>query len=746
MSDPRNTPPSDARTVVPGQAVTYHGGEPRLIKRAVRDDAQPLAGPRGRLVLTELDRRALIELRDHKMLNVHENDLIRRLLDAIGRGVLDRPLVFEAPDERERVDRSAIAVQLTKLDGHYSSSFAECAERAAQHLDVMAHKLKSREAQIETQAQEIRRLQRAVPPDVATPASRQANEAAQLADLKAIVLDLVQRNAVAIRAMLGLQAPGDVMAEVNAPRPGGPACSRCGARLFYSAQARGDGLCGPCSRKANGTQSPADIARERWGEAGEGRLLDPVFAQGMTSAIATPQAERVTRAACAERCALADRRDPGIGGTYAQRERADAVRVLRGLCQEFGDNDWPDNLHLGDVIEKHLGKHLWASDREATAQFEALKAALRDVPPGGASGSAPAWIIQLHGAACEVAGIEVRKSVGPDDAESTAPGRRPTDLRGRIVEVGPGGLCTCKHTGPCPLGMSEYDRRCTREELLSRGATIAERDAEWEAAQVDRAWRGETGREPGQAGLAAPDRPLRPGDTWRDPEGTEYVVVRAEEVGERPRWWLAASATCEMPYRLTARQALHCNERPSWAVLALVLHDDGPTREECLRKFDETHDAPQAPMPDPSGNPWVAPAAGALVDVEAFHDAAQQLRNEPISDAKVRDALGMPPRSEPDSAVNRILVQLQRAAADPPPPGAPALRRIYRSAELATIPPGLYELTWHVGGTALAAVGTSSNGERWFAPSNWRSSGVPCTKWEMVESAAEVRVPSGGGR
>ena len=39
-------------------------------------------------------------------------------------------------------------------------------------------------------------------------------------------------------------------------------------------------------------------------------------------------------------------------------EREEAVAVLRSLCAEFGDNDWPDNLHLADIIDKHLGRHL----------------------------------------------------------------------------------------------------------------------------------------------------------------------------------------------------------------------------------------------------------------------------------------------------------------------------------------------------------------------------------------------------
>lgn len=34
--------------------------------------------------------------------------------------------------------------------------------------------------------------------------------------------------------------------------------------------------------------------------------------------------------------------------------------MLRQVCDEFGDNDWPDNLHLADVIEKHLWDELRA--------------------------------------------------------------------------------------------------------------------------------------------------------------------------------------------------------------------------------------------------------------------------------------------------------------------------------------------------------------------------------------------------
>ena len=39
-------------------------------------------------------------------------------------------------------------------------------------------------------------------------------------------------------------------------------------------------------------------------------------------------------------------------------ERRETIAMLRQVCEEFGDNEWPDNLHLADIIEKHLWRHL----------------------------------------------------------------------------------------------------------------------------------------------------------------------------------------------------------------------------------------------------------------------------------------------------------------------------------------------------------------------------------------------------
>jgi len=39
-------------------------------------------------------------------------------------------------------------------------------------------------------------------------------------------------------------------------------------------------------------------------------------------------------------------------------EREATVAMLRIVCAEHGDNDWPNDLHLADVIEKHLERYL----------------------------------------------------------------------------------------------------------------------------------------------------------------------------------------------------------------------------------------------------------------------------------------------------------------------------------------------------------------------------------------------------
>jgi hypothetical protein len=41
-----------------------------------------------------------------------------------------------------------------------------------------------------------------------------------------------------------------------------------------------------------------------------------------------------------------------------QMERQKAINVLRDVCKDHGDNDWPDDMNLPDIISKHLGRYL----------------------------------------------------------------------------------------------------------------------------------------------------------------------------------------------------------------------------------------------------------------------------------------------------------------------------------------------------------------------------------------------------
>lgn len=51
---------------------------------------------------------------------------------------------------------------------------------------------------------------------------------------------------------------------------------------------------------------------------------------------------------------------PEVRAAAYAAEREETINRLRTICHDFGDNDWPETLHLGDVIEKHLARHLHA--------------------------------------------------------------------------------------------------------------------------------------------------------------------------------------------------------------------------------------------------------------------------------------------------------------------------------------------------------------------------------------------------
>ena len=45
---------------------------------------------------------------------------------------------------------------------------------------------------------------------------------------------------------------------------------------------------------------------------------------------------------------------------------------------------------------------------------------------------------------------------------------------------------------------------------------------------------------------------------------------------------------------------------------------------------------------------------------------------------------------------------------------------------------GVYRIYWKDGGSSVASVGSTSDGTRWYQPSNWISEEV-CTSWSRVE-------------
>jgi hypothetical protein len=51
---------------------------------------------------------------------------------------------------------------------------------------------------------------------------------------------------------------------------------------------------------------------------------------------------------------LADKADENL----SRYERPYVIAMLRTICDARGDNDWPDDLHISDIIEKHLLRYV----------------------------------------------------------------------------------------------------------------------------------------------------------------------------------------------------------------------------------------------------------------------------------------------------------------------------------------------------------------------------------------------------
>lgn len=67
----------------------------------------------------------------------------------------------------------------------------------------------------------------------------------------------------------------------------------------------------------------------------------------------------------------------GRAKTAMQAERAEAIAYLRRLCERYGDNDWPDDLLLAEILEHHLADPLMEGMARVRRQMERLHADLR---------------------------------------------------------------------------------------------------------------------------------------------------------------------------------------------------------------------------------------------------------------------------------------------------------------------------------------------------------------------------------
>jgi hypothetical protein len=48
-------------------------------------------------------------------------------------------------------------------------------------------------------------------------------------------------------------------------------------------------------------------------------------------------------------------------------ERAATIALLRRLCRDYGDNTWPDDLYLPDILDNHIRWDAMKNDAEGAA-------------------------------------------------------------------------------------------------------------------------------------------------------------------------------------------------------------------------------------------------------------------------------------------------------------------------------------------------------------------------------------------
>lgn len=103
-------------------------------------------------------------------------------------------------------------------------------------------------------------------------------------------------------------------------------------------------------------------------------------------------AAHILREAARELACELDARRPEAAVALLLAEREAAVAKLEDLCRDFGDDNWAPNLHLADIIDKHLGRYLHAARNES--QESPALAPKPGREPGGEPRHAPEKLVR----------------------------------------------------------------------------------------------------------------------------------------------------------------------------------------------------------------------------------------------------------------------------------------------------------------------------------------------------------------
>lgn len=120
------------------------------------------------------------------------------------------------------------------------------------------------------------------------------------------------------------------------------------------------------------------------------------------------------------------------------QERAAAIAYLRRLCERYGDNEWPDDLPLAEILEHHLGDPLLEGMARVRRQMERLHADLRR-----AETQPPQQLQVIEGRALPArTGQQAPHTAPPEEVTKVLP------MNGSRGDKMYQAVCSCRWVGP----------------------------------------------------------------------------------------------------------------------------------------------------------------------------------------------------------------------------------------------------------------------------------------------------------